>query len=163
MNDEVSIYKIELNGESIKQMTWKDLKNENITIDKRDEPGKTEVITVMDKDAFDNSPFCASLHLNDAQKELIDDLRSVQEKQLETQWIDRDHKALRASKPEEYGDPEPRYCCCNISDMNKPHKLIEANVFDAAAIYEIDPFGETVNDETPIVDESGKVATKMWK
>ena len=83
-------------------MSWKDLKKVPITIVKTIEEKKAgeddkdsiggdknaegtekkkeiepEMTTVMDKDAFDNSPECRAMHLNDAQKELIDDLRSV--------------------------------------------------------------------------------------
>ena len=99
------------------------------------------------------------MYLNDAQKELIDDLRSVQEKQLETQWIDRVHKELIDAKPEEYGDPDIRYCCCKCDGSNAPYKIIQEDICDSAAIYSIEPIKTDVNDDTTI----GPHSWRGWK
>ena len=156
LNDNERIYKTDETGSYIEFITWEKLKKIPIPVPKdpkqeetqpRDKGGKgvggekggetdktaedaEKPTSVMDKDAFDNSDVCKKMHLNEAQMQLIDDLRSVQEKQLETQWIDRDHKVLNDAKPEEYGDAEVRYCCFNFGEGSEPFKVIEGEVFD---------------------------------
>ena len=41
--------------------------------------------------------------------------------------------------------------------------MIQENVFDAAAIYDIDPVKEEKTDKTPIVDQKDSSKTKSWK